>query len=56
VPPYSDPNGRINLAHLGPQQRCYAERGYLNYAEPLDLDRFVDNSWLDLAIQQLGPQ
>ncbi len=55
VPPYVEPNGRINLAHLETQQRFFAERGYLAYAEPLDLHRFVDTTWLDLAIQQLGP-
>jgi NitT/TauT family transport system substrate-binding protein len=55
VPPYADPNGHINVAHLELQQRFFAERGYLTYAEPLALDRFVDTSWLDLAIQQLGP-
>jgi NitT/TauT family transport system substrate-binding protein len=54
VPPYVEPNGRMNLAHLETQQRFFAERGYLNYAEPLDLHRFVDTTWLDLAVQQLG--
>ncbi len=55
VPPYVDGEGRVNIAHLELQQRFYLERGYLNYREPLDLQRFVDYSWLEYARQQLGP-
>jgi NitT/TauT family transport system substrate-binding protein len=54
VPTYLDGDARINVAHLDQQQRYYAERGYLNYREPIDLNRFVDTTWLDAAIQQLG--
>ncbi len=55
VPSYLDGDARINVAHLDLQQRYYAERGYLNYKEPLDLNRFIDYTWLDAALQQLGP-
>jgi NitT/TauT family transport system substrate-binding protein len=55
VPSYLDGDARINVAHLDQQQRYYADRGYLNYREPIDLNRFVDTTWLDAAIQQLGP-
>jgi hypothetical protein len=37
------------------QQRFFMERGYLNYREPLDLNKYVDYTWLDAALQQLGP-
>jgi hypothetical protein len=43
------------MAHVELQQRFYMERGYLNYREPLDIARFVDNTFLDAALQQLGP-
>ena len=55
VPAQVDVNGRMNIDHLMLQQQFYMERGYLNYREPLDLQRFVDYTWLDYAIQQLGP-
>ncbi|HLH26366.1 MAG TPA: ABC transporter substrate-binding protein [Chloroflexota bacterium] len=55
VPSYVDPNGRINVAHLEQQQQFFADRGYLNYREPLDLNQYVDYTWLDAALQQLGP-
>ncbi len=55
VPSFLDGDARINVAHLDLQQRYYAERGYLNYKDPLDINRFVDTTWLDAAIQQLGP-
>ena len=54
VPTYLDGDARINVAHLDQQQRYYAERGYLNYREPIDLNRFVDTTWLDAAVQQFG--
>jgi hypothetical protein len=31
------------------------ERGYLNYREPLGINRFIDYTWLEAALQQLGP-
>ncbi len=55
VPSYLEPNGKINVAHLDMQQHFFAERGYLNYREPLDLNKYVDYTWLDAALQQLGP-
>jgi NitT/TauT family transport system substrate-binding protein len=55
VPSYLEPNGKINVAHLEMQQRFFAERGYLNFREPLDLNKYVDYTWLDAALQQLGP-
>jgi ABC-type nitrate/sulfonate/bicarbonate transport system substrate-binding protein len=54
-PSYLDPNGKINVAHLEMQQRFFMDRGYLNYREPLDLNKYVDYTWLDAALQQLGP-
>jgi NitT/TauT family transport system substrate-binding protein len=54
-PSYLEPNGKINVAHLEMQQRFFMERGYLNFREPLDLNRYVDYTWLDAALQQLGP-
>jgi NitT/TauT family transport system substrate-binding protein len=55
VPSHLDGDARINMAHLDLQQQFYADRGYLNFREPLDLNRFVDLTWLDYALQQLGP-
>lgn len=55
VPPYVDPDGRMNIEHLDQQQRFFMRRGYLSYREPIDLQRLVDYTWLEYAIQQLGP-
>ncbi len=39
--PYWDPEGRVNWDSLMDQQRFYLARGYLNYSEPLDLQRLL---------------
>ena len=37
------------------QQRFFMARGQLTYREPLDIRNYVDESYLDYALQQLGP-
>ncbi len=37
------------------QQRFFLTRGSLKYAEPLDIRAYVDDSFVDYAVQRLGP-
>ena len=36
------------------QQSFYMARGQLTYSEPLDIRNYIDDSFLDYALQQLG--
>lgn len=42
--PQYDPNGQIKIEDLRTLQEYFMQRGSLEYSEPLDLTRFVDNS------------
>jgi NitT/TauT family transport system substrate-binding protein len=53
--PYFDPDGRVNTDSIMEQQRFYMARGQLTYREPLDIRNYVDESFLDSALLQLGP-
>jgi ABC-type nitrate/sulfonate/bicarbonate transport system substrate-binding protein len=53
--PYYDPDGRVNVDSIMEQQQFYIQRGSTTYRDPLDVGVFVDNSFLDYAVQQLGP-
>ncbi|HZU05233.1 MAG TPA: ABC transporter substrate-binding protein [Chloroflexota bacterium] len=55
VAPYWDPDGRINREDLMAQQRFYQERGHLQYRDLLPIEAMVDESWLEAALQVLGP-
>ena len=54
LPEYADPEARINWDSIMDQQRFYLERGYLNYSEPLDLARFVEDGPRQAALAALG--
>jgi len=54
IPPYSDPDGRINWDSLMDQQRFYMERGEVTYSEPLDLLQWSDDSVRQAALRALG--
>ena len=53
--PYYDPDGRVNVDSIMEQQQFFIQRGSTTYRDPLDVRNFVDNSFLDYAVQQLGP-
>ena len=54
IPQYGDPDGRINWDSLMDQQRFYMERGYLQYAEPLDLLQWSEDGPRQAALRALG--
>jgi NitT/TauT family transport system substrate-binding protein len=54
IPPYADPEGRINWDSLMDQQRFYMERGEVTYAEPLDLLQWSDDSIRQAGLRALG--
>ena len=53
-PPYFDPDGRVNADSIMEQQRFYLSRGQLSFREPLNIRNYLDESFLDYALQQLG--
>ncbi|HLH22123.1 MAG TPA: ABC transporter substrate-binding protein [Chloroflexota bacterium] len=54
LPQYNDPELRVNVPSLMDQQQFYLERGYLRFAEPLDLNLFVDDGPRAAALQALA--
>src|SRR4051812_31093845 len=52
--PYFDPNGRVNVESIMDQQRFYMARGQLGYRDLLNIRDYIDESYLDAALQQLG--
>lgn len=55
VPPYFDPNGRLNKASLAEQQALYLRRKSLTYTTPLSMDQIIDERPLEAALKLLGP-
>ena len=37
------------------QQRFFMQRGSTTYREPIDVRNWIDTSYIDYAVQQLGP-
>jgi NitT/TauT family transport system substrate-binding protein len=54
APTWMDPNGSVNVDSLRGLERWYIERG--DVTSEVDLDRVVDTSFLDYALQRLGRQ
>jgi NitT/TauT family transport system substrate-binding protein len=48
-----DPDGRVARQSLQIELDFYRARGY--YTGPTTLDRVLDTSFVDYAVQQLGP-
>lgn len=55
VPPYFDPNGRLNRQSLLDQQSLYLRRKGLTYTTPLSMDQIIDERPLEAAVKLLGP-
>ncbi len=53
--PYYDPDGRVNVESIMEQQRFFMQRGSTTYREPIDIRNWIDTSFIDYAVQQLGP-
>jgi NitT/TauT family transport system substrate-binding protein len=52
---YCEPNGEIDVADLEALQAFFAERGLLEYEEPLDINTYIDTSYVEQALEELGP-
>jgi NitT/TauT family transport system substrate-binding protein len=53
APSWMDPNGSVNIDSLRAVEQWYRTRG--DVTGQLDLDRVVDTSFVNYALQQLGP-
>jgi NitT/TauT family transport system substrate-binding protein len=51
---YHDPNGEVPLDDIMELQRFFKEQGELNYADDIDLSQFVNTSYAEVAIAELG--
>jgi NitT/TauT family transport system substrate-binding protein len=55
VPPIYLVNGEIDPESLGLLQTFFRERGQLEYPENLDPASVIDQSYIDAALEQIGP-
>jgi NitT/TauT family transport system substrate-binding protein len=53
TPPGLNPNGSASRSSIAQAQDFFAARGQV--PEKIDVDQLVDNSYVDYALQQLGP-
>jgi NitT/TauT family transport system substrate-binding protein len=51
---YHDPNGRVPLADLMELQRFFRDQGQLSYEEDTDLTPFINTSYAEAALADLG--
>jgi NitT/TauT family transport system substrate-binding protein len=51
---YHDPNGEVPLADLMELQRFFREQGQLSFDEELDLSQFINTSYAEAAVEELG--
>jgi len=53
VPVGLHPDGRVNVQSLINDQRFYVEKGTVS--TPIDMHQLVDDSFVEYALQMLGP-
>jgi NitT/TauT family transport system substrate-binding protein len=51
---YCEPNGEIDAADLQTLQEFFAARGLLDYDELLDVESFIDRSYVEQALEEIG--
>lgn len=51
---YHDPNGVVPLEDLMELQRFFGEQGQLSYTDPIDLSQFINPSYAEAAVEELG--
>ena len=51
---YHDPNGVVPLEDLMTLQTFFAEQGQLSYTDPIDMSQFVNPSYAEAAVEELG--
>ena len=52
--PHFDPNGTVSMDDIQTLQRFYRKQGLLNYAQDLDMARFVNTRYVEEALKALG--
>ncbi|MCL4858738.1 MAG: ABC transporter substrate-binding protein [Caldilineaceae bacterium] len=51
---YHDPNGEVPLADLMELQRFFRAQGQLSYDEEIDMSEFINTSYAEAAVAELG--
>ena len=51
---YHDPNGNVPIEDLNELQRFFMEQGQLSYEEPIDLTPYINTSYAEAALEELG--
>jgi NitT/TauT family transport system substrate-binding protein len=51
---YHDPNGFVPIDDLMELQRFFGDQGQLSYDEPIDLSEFINTSYAEAAVEELG--
>ncbi len=51
---YCEPNGEIDATDLQTLQEFFAARGLLDYDELLDVESFIDRSYVEQALEEIG--
>lgn len=51
---YCEPDGEIDADDLQTLQEFFAERGLLDYDEMLDVESFIDRSYVEQALEEIG--
>lgn len=52
---YCEPNGEVNVDDVATLQEFFAERGLLEYDEMMDVESFIDRSFAEEAVDEIGP-
>lgn len=51
---YCEPNGEIDAQDLATLQQFFMDRGLLDYTEPLDVETFIDRTFVTEALELVG--
>lgn len=51
---YHDPNGNVPLEDLMELQRFFGDQGQLSYTDPIDMSQFINSSYVEAALEELG--
>jgi NitT/TauT family transport system substrate-binding protein len=51
---YHDPNGAVPIEDMMELQSFFADQGQLSFTEPIDMSQFVNSSYAEAALEELG--
>jgi NitT/TauT family transport system substrate-binding protein len=51
---YHDPNGNVPVEDLMELQTFFSDQGQLSYEEPVDMSQFINSSYAEAAVEELG--